>query len=484
MSRNDGDPANHIGRRVATGALWLGIGHVVASIANVGGLLGLAALLTPSEFGLAAIALFVSNAVIIGLSFGLNQLIQTVDNSLQRDVIGFSLLLGGLSAIAMVMTAPLTAQLLGNNEAAPLIIVLAPAVILRRWSETSIGLIERHLQFSIGATYRAAGAIIGSLVAVGSALFGAGPWAMVVQFITLELVTAVGVAIAKISFLVPRLSSSSLRRILQLGREFLGNSIIIFAYNNLDDAFVSRSLGTAALGAYNFAYRLANLPTSLFTRVANRTLLPTLRQLTDEGRGWQGAYSTAVRLLSWSTSLISFGILLHGPATLDVIYGDRWSSGYNALRILAVYGLFRAVAATSGSVFIASRRPALIRKIAQWQTLAMISILIPAIGLWETSGAAIAVTVPLGVAASYAIYRTCDIVSLQHKTIARIIGSAWSGTFLANLVAVPVRRLFEGWTGLIAGGLTVALIALLHAMWTIRSDVIALRDQLRPYTGD
>lgn len=464
-----------LGPRVARGGAWLAGAQAISGLLTFGALMFLAGILTPEDFGIVTIGMLIASATTVGLSFGIAELIQTADPHLERSVLGFALVVGALSTLLVLLAAPFVARLLGDANATPFIVALSPIVLMRRWSEARIGVMERRLAFRPVALAKLSGALVGSASGVVAALAGAGAWAMVGQFLLTEAITFAIVALYPMMPRSPIFSLRELKIVSRSGREFLGNSLVVFAYNNLDDAGVSRWIGTPALGLYNFAYRIANIPVELFTRVVSRALLPAFRELEERGRHWREPYVRSLKLLSWASSLVSFGILLHGPTLLNAVYGDRWTASYTALRILAVYGVFRAVAATSGTLFIASRRPSLVRKIAQWQTLTMLLILVPALEFWGIAGAAIAVTAPLVVAACYALVRASRFINVPISSVVRVVGGSWAGTLVANLVGIPVRSIISGWAGLLVAGAIVLTVALLHGTFTLHGEFKRLR---------
>ena len=58
------------------------------------------------------------------------------------------------------------------------------------------------------------------------------------------------------------------------GKHIIGSQIMVFFITNIDDAFVGRFLGNAALGTYSLAYDLSNLPATHLSRIVGQVMFP------------------------------------------------------------------------------------------------------------------------------------------------------------------------------------------------------------------
>lgn len=450
-----------LGARAVGGGLWALGAQGTSAAATLIGVALFAALLEPRDFGLVAIATVTLEAATSGLSFGIGQIVQAIgaDEDVDRTALSLALVVGAATGLALWFAAPWLSSFLSTESATPFVRALAPIILVRRWSEARRGMLDRDLRFRYTSVAQGVGAVSGLVIGVAVALTGGGAWALIAQLVVSEFVFATLLSTGGSGTRLPGYDAGAVRKIWTFAKEFIGNAVVVFAYNNLDDAAVARIAGAANLGFYSVAYRIANGPTYLFSRTAGRILLPAFVRLRNTGRQWGDPYLGAVAVLSGVTGPIMFGLLIHGPAILETAYGGRWSASYLPLRVLALYGLFRAVGATTGTVFIADGDPGLVRRIAQWQTLGMLVAIVPAVSFWGIAGAAVAVTAPLMVASVYALLRTADVVGVRPAQLFLRIGTLWSVSALCNLAVLPIRSLLPGWLGLLTAG-TIAVFLL------------------------
>lgn len=470
-----------IGRRATRGSLSLVFGQACTRLALTTGLLLLASLLTPAQFGVVAIATLCVAATNAVLAVGVGSAILVLDGGqeLDRTALTTAIAIGAGACAAVILVAPALAQLIGDPDATPFLRALAPTLLFARWSEVRRAMLERELRFAQATTIEALSAIAGVVTAIIAASAGAGAWALVYQQLVAQGLMALGFSLHRAGSRRPGYSPVELGRLWGYGRHLLMNSILLFAYSNLDNAAVARVAGTSALGLYAFAFSVTNAPVYLLTHTVNRVMLPVYASLRANGQEWGLVYSRMLRVVAALTGTIMFGLLIHGPRVLTEIYGSRWEASYGALQVLCIYGLSRSVGATTGAVFLASGQPQLVSVIARWQTLAMLVIIVPALMAFGIVGGAVAVTVPLVFAAAYAVRRSSLIVGVAPGSLARSLTTIWGAAAVANLVGVPITGTLSGWAGLSAAGVAVLVTAATFGYFLLRADVAPLVRHLR-----
>mgnify|MGYP001816910573 CR=1 FL=1 len=376
----------------------------------------------------------------------------------------------GLGAAAIVVAvASLLASLLDAPDAAPLLRVVAIAGVAARYSEVRRALLERSLSFRRSVGIQSASVAVGWIAAVVAASQGAGAWSMVIQLVTTEIVQAAALATGP-GRRVPALHRDEIGPLWTHGREVLGAGVGAFVFNNGDDAAVSATLGPAALGPYRFAYDIANAVTYMLTRPVNRLLQPVWARVRADLGNWAYAYHEVLRMLSLVGGILVLGIAVHGPAALGVAYDGRWDFITPTIRAFAVYGLFRVVGASTGSIFVAAERPAVMRRIITGQNIGLLVALPIGLATDDITWVAVAVTVPLVVATLVSLAAACSITTLPRREAVRTIVGGWTIGLAVNLAGVPVRLAVDD--EVIGLGLAGAVVAALAGLVVARSGVL------------
>jgi PST family polysaccharide transporter/lipopolysaccharide exporter len=103
------------------------------------------------------------------------------------------------------------------------------------------------------------------------------------------------------------------------------------------------------------------------------------------------------------------------------LLGAEWSSIVTPLRILAVFGLVRALSGTAGTVFRGTGRP----KLAMWFAVANVVLLVPSLilltGAFDLNGTAIALVVCMTVTTIPALVITIRLVGVSAGDLMRTL---------------------------------------------------------------
>jgi lipopolysaccharide exporter len=462
-----------IGRRAAGGGIWVLGGTVAGGLATTVVMLILAGLLTPAEFGAVAIAVVILEAATIGLSPGLGQAVQSIRQSreVEATALAIALLAGSGVALVLAPLVPALVRLFGVPEAAPLAAAILIALPPRRWNEVRLAQFERQLEFRVPNLVVGLAALMAGAVAVVAAVVGMGAWALLVQVVGTEVLTAVGLTVTGPRPVRPEFHHRAAKDLWRFSRQLLGSSLAVFGYTNVDDVFVARIGGAGALGAYSLAYRIANLAVLVVTRPVQRVLLPVLRRLIEAGNPVSRPYLSSVRALTWMSAALAVTIAVLGPAVLEVVYDGRWVESYWPLRIFSFYALFRALGASSGTVFLAFGSPSLVRRIASIQLIGLLLLIAPATMLLGATGAALAVTVPMAGGVAYAVSRAAKLTRISARSIWWVTLTSWAAALVINGLVALILMLVPGWAGWLIAGTCLALLLAL-ASWRLLFPVL------------
>jgi O-antigen/teichoic acid export membrane protein len=140
------------------------------------------------------------------------------------------------------------------------------------------------------------------------------------------------------------------------------------------------TMGTHALGLYQFAKRIAELPIATFTRAVGQVALPAL-----SGPHANEALSRTWRtMLAWLLAVntaAAIVILIFGDTAVAGIAGLQWLPAVPVLRILAVAMLFRAVVILTGQMLDARGRPSLTLQLNAVR-LGTLLVVLPPLAAW------------------------------------------------------------------------------------------------------
>src|SRR5205085_12229230 len=141
----------------------------------------LARLLTPTDFGVVAIALIFITYADVVTDLGVAQALVFLPLDQRRNDAAVLVCLavsGGFVALAM-LAAPLVASFFGHPEAAGMFRVLSLALLLRATGQVPDALLRKTLRFRPRTVAELGRALSQGAVSVVAALLAFGPWAII-----------------------------------------------------------------------------------------------------------------------------------------------------------------------------------------------------------------------------------------------------------------------------------------------------------------
>ncbi len=158
-----------------------------------------------------------------------------------------------------------------------------------------------------------------------------------------------------------------------------------------DDIFVGKMLGVTALGFYQMAYLISNLPATEITHVISQVTFPAYSKMQYDLQRLRAAYLDTLQLTAFVSIPIAGGIFILAPEFTEIFLGAKWMPMVPAMQVLVLAGLVRSIQATTGPIFLAVNRPEIEPR---WQTvrlLVLIILIYPLSINWGILGTSIAV---------------------------------------------------------------------------------------------
>lgn len=466
--------------RVSRGLFWEGGAALVGQGLSFLVSLLLARLLTPEYFGLLAIANLAIQSLVFFQELGFSSAliyrqkdVEAAANTAHWTILASSALL----YLVAFVSAPLVAQFFHSPESMPVLRVLALTMVINSFSRVPYTLLTKELDFRKKVLPELTASLIGNLAALLLAWVGWRVWALVAgELISALLVTLLVYAVSPWR---PRLQfvRSIFHELFGYGKHIAVSQVLIFGITNIDDMFVGRMLGQAALGQYGLAYKISNTPATNITRVVNRVTFPAYSILQASQERLRSAFFRQVRFVGALAMPIGVATVIFAHDFVYAVLNESWAPAIVPMQILAVYGVIRSVAANMGVIFQAGGKPQWLTGIAVWRLITMALLLYPFISRGGLVGVSL---LSAGVAAVdfiIAAFLVDKILDARMVTYARILGPMLAYALVAGGLGYLVNAglLALGvWdvAALLAGG---AVLVLVYGLFTWWRD-----DELRP----
>ena len=302
----------------------------------------LARLLTPSEFGVMAVAsvlLAVSNTV-IGAGFGValvqKQQLTDVETS---SVFYFGLFASAVMAAAMFFAAPWVASFFDMPVLDPVAKVLSLTFIIGSLGGVHYSLLMKKMEFSVLTRISLTSSVLSSLVAVAMAWHGWGVWSLVGQSLTM---TAVGSGIIWfLSAWRPKLvfSFAALRPLFRFGSFIVAADVLETIFGRIYTLLIGKFYTPADLGFYSRADSTLALPNNFTSGIINQVAMPMFSAAKHDAALLQRAFRKAMRVTFYVHAPIIAGLFVTAEPLVLTLFGPKWAPAVPYLQILAFSGL-------------------------------------------------------------------------------------------------------------------------------------------------
>jgi len=378
-------------RAVGFGLFWVSFATLASRGLSLLRQLILARLLVPGDFGLVAYASLAIGVFELFKEMGFSSaLIYRQDDITEAANTTFLAVLGSgvlLYGVAWLI-APLLAGFFRNEQLVPVLRTLSITLVISAISQVPITLMAKGMGFKNKVIPEVISGALGSAASVGFALMGYGVWSIVYgQLITASLSSIL------VWFFCPwrpslQFSVRVIKEMWDYGKHIISSQIMVFVITNIDDAFVGRFLGDAALGTYSLAFDLSNLPATHLSRIVGQVLFPAFTMVQHDLKRLRGAFFQSIKYVSLAAFPIAAITCVFARDFIVVAYGSKWFRAVLPLQLMTVYGLARAIAINMGNVFKAGGKPKWLLYIAAARLLAMAALLYPAIDEFKIDGVA------------------------------------------------------------------------------------------------
>ena len=377
-----------------TGGRWALLSLVVALVAGAGRSLIAARLIGAREVGAMGIALLVLAAAEALTASAAETALVSHPGDAEADLDpAFTLRVaqGVLMAGLLWAGAPFAGRFFGVQEIPALVRALALVPLLRGLANPAAVLLVRRIEFRRLFWWGLPEAVAGTVLVVAVGLLQRDAWALAISMIGSQAVsTAVSYAMAP---RVPRLAlgGPGLARLLHYGRWMQGTRVLMFVGLYLDNLLVGKLLGASALGIYQIAFRIGEIPVVTVGRAAAQVTLPVLTRLRRRPGRLRREYLGTLRLVLVVSAAFAAGLALGLRPVVARLLGPEWLAVVPVAQILAAAMVLRISMMLATQLFYAMERPRFVFAANAVRVAVLALTIYPLLRLLGASGVALSV---------------------------------------------------------------------------------------------
>jgi O-antigen/teichoic acid export membrane protein len=422
--------------RVLRSGMWAGLSEVGLSVLGFVRSVALARLLTPDIFGVMALAMVVVRAIETFTRPGVAQALIARQQDFDKACnTAYTMLVvrGFLLAALLAAVAPWIGDFYESSTLPLMLQVLAGVFILTGFRNINIIARQRELEFR-SLTYLAQTSnIIGTIATITIAWWLRSVWALVVG----QLITATLGAVLSYVFVPGRprfeFDREVARDLLRYGKFITGSSMLLYIATEIDTAVIGKVMGHAELGYYTVAFTIVHMTTTQLAKVAAGIMMPAYAKLQSDLPALRNAYLRTLGLVMFAVLPASLGLVLVAEPLVRVVYGEKWLLAAVPLQLLAVFGLFRSLAAFTGYLFEGIGQPKVAFTMAGVRLAVLLPLVVPAAMYYGLEG--VAVTVIAGMAAQWVV-GLCYLYKRLDIGFGKILRTMWQPLWTSALMGL------------------------------------------------
>jgi O-antigen/teichoic acid export membrane protein len=427
------------------GAAMAAVGVVISQVVTIVQTIALGRILGPAEIGV-----FTAGSVLVGFfaAFAQGALSQAlihretdIEDAAHTALIvtfGAGLLLG----VLLLSVSPLVGAIFDSPRIGLIAAATSGIMVLHTWASVPDALMQRAFHFKRQMVIAPAVSTVFASVSIAFAYHGFGAWSMVNGWYA-SSVTAVVLSwsMARWRPFRGRFSAPLWREMATYSLPMLLGDFAQQLREAGEQVIVGRGLGTADLGHYRYAYRLASLPSVMVISVCAHVLFPAFSRISGDSARFRVAFLRALGWIWWATLPVAALLVLEGRAIVVLLLGDQWEDAGSAAAMMAGIGLGTALMSVAAEAMKGAGRSSRLN----WMTVVSLGVGLPLVVLLLPAGldgVGLAISLTYLVVGFLSVGLARNVVGVSWREVLGRLGPPALSAMVAVCVLVLIDRLF------------------------------------------
>ncbi|MBL38608.1 MAG: hypothetical protein CMP07_09375 [Xanthomonadales bacterium] len=307
--------------------LWAGGATILSDIAQFAAMLVMVRLVSPAEYGQAALALGLYGLIAV---FSFATFVQHVLQFRDPERVDWSVQLSGaliINVLLFVLSCGVAWVLYSTEKfaaAAVPLLLLSTTFILEIPGTLHLKYLQAHHEWGRFRSLHLGGTFLGLEVGVVVAAFGGGVWAVIISTPLLIVPASVDYLIHRRHGLTSIREWRRYRETFRFGMNRLGAALMLRGRVAFERGAVSSLYNFDALGVFNRSNGLANLIAGRFGQLAMQAMYPIVTRAEVGSSRFRRAADLVFRGACWITIPAGVFLALAADPVVRVIYGQGW----------------------------------------------------------------------------------------------------------------------------------------------------------------
>ncbi|MUH73683.1 lipopolysaccharide biosynthesis protein [Psychrosphaera haliotis] len=344
--------------KLAKSALLMLVTRLIINTLGIVSSLVLVRILSPQDFGIAAIAMSLYSLVSLFGDFGLNTaLIQK--NKLEKSDYdtGFTinLIFGVVACLFFVIMANTISVFFEDPRLEPVIYAVSSLFVISSFKNIKVVDFQIEMNFHLELKLQVIPKLISFFGTLLMAYLLESYWALIFGSL---LVTLLNVTFSYVMLpYMPSLSLKGVRTLFNFSKWIMLNNLFYYLNNKSVDLIVGKFISTSAAGIYSISKEMATLPATEIAAPINKASYPAYAKQKSNFEALRELFYQTTSMITVIALPASLGLMITADYFVPTVLGDKWMSAIPVIQLLSVFAFISSVSSNNGYIFLALGKP-------------------------------------------------------------------------------------------------------------------------------
>ncbi|MFN3555773.1 MAG: lipopolysaccharide biosynthesis protein [Bacteroidales bacterium] len=337
-----GKETGSLGLKSFKGVLWNVFGRVSNQAMGFAMGILLARMIAPESYGLIAMALVVVGMIGFLIDGGFSTALirkKAPSESDYHTVFWFNMAVAVVLYVLIWLSAPALERFFETPALVPVIRWISLGLVIQGLVAIQRIQLTKRLAFKAMNLTSLVATFVSGVLGIGLALAGYGVWALVVQQLSSQLLSALLLILVNRWRPVWHFSRDSFRELFGFGSKLLLSGLLNSIFENLYPLIVGKLFSPAALAFYTRADSYQKLIARNLTSIVGSVSFPSLAPLQDDNARLKQAYRQMIRMVMLVNAPVLLGLMAVAQPLIVLMITDKWLPTVPYLQWLCLAGL-------------------------------------------------------------------------------------------------------------------------------------------------
>ena len=344
--------------KLAKSALLMLVTRLIINTLGIISSLILVRILSPQDFGVAAIAMSLYSLVSLFGDFGLNTaLIQK--NKLEKSDYdtGFTinLIFGGLACLFFVIMANPISVFFEDARLEAVIYAVSSLFVISSFKNIKVVDFQIAMNFHLELKLQVIPKLISFFGTLLMAYLLESYWALIFGSL---LVTLLNVIFSYVMLpYMPSLSFKGVGVLFNFSKWIMLNNLFFYLNNKSIDLIVGKFISTSAAGIYSISKEMATLPATEIAAPINKASYPAYAKQKNNFEALRELFYQTTSMITIIALPASMGLMITADYFVPTVLGEKWMPAISVIQLLSVFAFISSVSSNNGYIFLALGKP-------------------------------------------------------------------------------------------------------------------------------